>query len=310
VDPCRGDRTRQRIEAITAEAAVFSRQEQSRTEAEIEAAAARAFAGLEPGIDRYLDWYFSIPGEYGRLWQAVAGDGAAFIGGKFKDMVIGEGALEARLAGELGRIETRSNGRMRAMAQAHAESLRNVLDASRCLAAALPEMEQQRPDGGPRHVAGAAAGSLAGVAAGAAVATRLGARVAAGRGAMGAGRLAATALGRTAGKRGASAGGAAAAAALVCSPSGPGALLCGAAAGVGTWLGVDALVLRGDEWLNREAMRAEILAGLDDSRDALIAALGTANAARIASAVEEIEASRNALFAPIREGLGRDGRLR
>jgi hypothetical protein len=305
LDPCRSDWTRQKVEALTADLVAFAGEERSLTAGEIEAAVDGAFATLEPAVDVYLDWYFSLPGEYGRLWHAIAGDAAAFMHGKFQNIVLADGAFGDRLERELGDIENRSNGRMRQMGSRYAEDLRHALEDNRCLADAVPSVEQQGINGDLLNVTGAAAGSITGVAAGMVLAARLGPRVAARPGANGLFRAAAGAFGKTAGKRGASAGGAAAAATMICGPSGPGAVLCGAFAGIGTWLAVDVLVLRVDEYLNRDRMRADTMAALNESRQQLVEALAAANAARIEGTVEEISASRNEVFSPVREGLGR-----
>jgi hypothetical protein len=303
LDPCNSDRTRHKAEALSEDFAAFAGEESARTSGEIAAAVDGAFATLEPAVDAYLDWYFSLRGEYSRLWYAVAGDAAAFMDGKFEAIVLAEGAFGNSLARELEAIESRSNGRMRAMASVYAENLSRALADNRCLAKAAPAVEQEA-DGGLRNVTGAAAGSLTGAAAGIMLATRLGPRVAARPGAIGLSRAVARVFGKTTGKRAASAGGAAAAATMICGPSGPGAVLCGAFAGIGTWVAVDVLVLRVEEYMNRDTMRADIMARLDGSRRQLVAALETANAARIESVVDGISASRNGVFSPLREGRG------
>jgi hypothetical protein len=76
-------------------------------------------------------------------------------------------------------------------------------------------------------------------------------------------------------------------------------------AGIGTWLAVDVIVLRADEYLNRDDMRADIMARLHDAHQQLVEALAVANAARIDGAVENISASHSEVFSPVREGLGR-----
>ncbi len=61
--------------------------------------------------------------------------------------------------------------------------------------------------------------------------------------------------------------------ALVCSPGGPLALLCGAAAGVATWLAVDLVALELEEQLERERFEAELHEVLRAEEAALTARL-------------------------------------
>jgi hypothetical protein len=293
LDPCSTDRAAaQHAVAVAADdLALAASRETQRTQREIEAAVDGAFAEAGPAVDLYLDWYFSLAGEYARIWQHLFGDSAAYLAGRFEETVLAES--RAQLADELSAIESRSANRVQALASRHSENLRSVLNGSRCLAAAVPDTPSPAVGEGPRHVYGAVSGSAAGLAAGLAVGAR---------------PLASRLIGRTALKRGVSAGGGAAAGAAVCSPTGPGAVLCGVVAGIGTWIAIDVLVLWGEEYLSRDGMRAEITAALDEARKELTAALTAANEARIAVAADEIRAIEAQLFAPIREGVGRPRR--
>jgi hypothetical protein len=293
LDPCSTSRAAA-VEAVATAGDALSAaagREALRTQEEIELAVNGAFVAVEPAVDLYLDWYFSLTGEYARIWESLFGDSAAYLAGKFEEMVLAE--QRPRLADALGEIESRSADRVQALATRHSAALRAAFQGSRCLAAAQPEIRPSAVGAGPRHVYGATAGSAAGLAAGLAV----GARPLAGR-----------LFGRTALKRGFSATGGAAAGAALCGASGPGAVLCGVVAGVGTWIAVDVLVLWGDEYLSRDGMRAELMAALDEARRELTEALAAANVARIAAAIDQVRASEAQLFAPVHEGVGRPRR--
>jgi hypothetical protein len=291
LDPCSSDRAaaQQAVAAAADDLALATSRETQRTQREIEAAVALAFAEAEPAVDLYLDWYFSLAGEYARIWQHLFGDSAAYLAGRFEKTVLAEGRTQ--LAEELSAIESRSADRVQALASRHSHALRDVFEGNRCLAAAVPDSPPPPVgEGGPRHVYGAVSGSAAGLAAGLAVGAR---------------PIASRLIGRTALKRGVSAGGGAAAGAAVCSPTGPGAVLCGVLAGIGTWIAIDVLVLWGEEYLSRDGIRAEIMAAFDEAREELTAALTAANEARIAAAADEIRAIEAQLFSPLQEGLGR-----
>ncbi|HEX2255569.1 MAG TPA: hypothetical protein VHG92_02505 [Afifellaceae bacterium] len=290
LDPCSTSRAAAQHAVATAadDLSLAAGRERSRTQEEIETAVDSAFARLDPAVDLYLDWYFSLSGEYARVWESLFGDSAAYLAAKFEEMVLAES--RPRLAEGLGDIESRSADRLQAMASRLSERLHAAVQGSRCLAAVQADLPPPAPGAGPRHVYGAATGSVAGIAAGLA---------------LGARPIATGLFGRTALKRGLSATGGAAAGAAVCSASGPGAILCGVVAGIGTWIAVDVLVLWGDEYLSRDGMRAEIMAALDETRRELIDSLAAADAARIAAAVDQIRAVEAQLFSPIHEGVGR-----
>jgi hypothetical protein len=304
LDPCGSANSHHAVASLTEDLLAASDRELSRTQGEIGAAVNSAFATLDPAIDAYLDWHFSLMGEYSRLGHALLGDASAFMVRKFEEIVLAEGSFEARLGERLGAIEARSNARMEKMAARHVEGLHGAVETNRCLAVSLPAFEHPAIVGGLGNVSGAVAGGAVGITAGVMIGARLGPTVARRVGAKGLLRPASAALGKTAVTRGPSAAGAAAVAAA-CASSGPGAVLCGAVTGIGLWIGVDALVLRVDEYLNRDGMRAEIVGALDASRQELIESLTAADAARIHATAGEVSRIGRELFSPSYEGLGR-----
>jgi hypothetical protein len=305
LDPCGSANSQHAVASLTEDLLAASDRELSRTQNDIQAAVNSAFATLDPAIDAYLDWHFSLMGEYSRIGYALVGDGAAFMARKFEEIVLAEGAFEARLGDSLGAIEAGSNARMGEIASRHVEGLHRTLENNRCLAVSLPVPEHQAIGDGLRNVSGAVAGGAVGISAGLVIGLRLAPKVATRLGAQGLLRSGSAALGKTAVKRGPSAAGAAAAAAAVCASSGPGAALCGAVTGIGIWIGVDALVLRADEYFNRDGMRAEIVDALDENRQELIEKLTAANAARIRTMAGDVSKKGRERFSPSYEGLGR-----
>jgi hypothetical protein len=115
-------------------------------------------------------------------------------------------------------------------------------------------------------------------------------------------RTAGSLLGRTAVKTGSrwSIVGASAAA---CAPGGLLALACGAGAAIVTWLALDKAFIAIDEYLFRDAMRAEILASVAEQRQALEAAMQSQQAHAIDDMAGAIGGSLDRVFVPARQGV-------
>ncbi|HSJ97029.1 MAG TPA: hypothetical protein VLC53_08150, partial [Myxococcota bacterium] len=90
-DPCRTDAaTLAQLEArLGARLQVARVEEQQRAGEDIDAAVERLYGDVEQGVDRYLDWYFTVIGEYQRL--------GALLTGRFAEEMTRE--LEERLFG-------------------------------------------------------------------------------------------------------------------------------------------------------------------------------------------------------------------
>jgi len=72
----------------------------------VDAALDDLFADVERAVDRYLDWYFTVIGEYERLLASVAGDFAAAMSERLEQELFGTTRFTDRLA----RRVTRSSG--------------------------------------------------------------------------------------------------------------------------------------------------------------------------------------------------------
>ncbi|XOZ33824.1 hypothetical protein ACMDCT_00875 [Halomonadaceae bacterium KBTZ08] len=231
------------------------------------------FHPVEARVPAFLDWYYSLRGEYTRLggWalatlgletrQRVAAKTQAllFEATNFRHRL---GVLERKLAVDAGRWARRTQGGWRRMMRValrdyevppplrhRDEENERVLDQ-----AALSQVAVA----GERRRLGnrLALSSMGGVATGTLVwraATRAavasGGRVAAARGA---GRLASRV------------GSAALAGAGVCSVTGPVAVGCGLVTGTVAWISIDWAMIEADEWANRGKLERRLRAGLDD----------------------------------------------
>lgn len=220
----------------------------------------------ERNVDAYLDWYFSLRGDWTRLALLLSGDAESLIEANFTKLVGGDPRITA-LVGELQAdqyflAEVASSGRI-AMAEV-LEQEHLVLDERQCRVvkeagdglAALRRYDGMRT----RMFASAATGVAAGAFAGG-----LTARAMQRTSMQAAGR----ALGKAAGRRTAGRVASAEAGAIAGAAAGsvvPGAgtaagLLAGAAIGVAA----DAAMLAAEEKLTRPDMRRELLAAVDES---------------------------------------------
>jgi hypothetical protein len=232
-------------------------------EQQLQAKLDQAFARAEAGVDSFLDWNFSLQGQYLQLWYL----GRSVTGGEPFDAYMGR-IMDAHVDDALGplldtlgpELEAELRARVAAAYEGQAALLHSVLERSECLQPELPEFALDAS----MHKSLVGFGAVGGI-----LATRLGARV----GARGMGREAVrrmfAAIAARFGARAAAATQAGQAGALC----GPWAPLCAVGIGAAAWVGTDVVLNEIDEALNRDEMRAEMLAALAVQRAELEAAL-------------------------------------
>ena len=266
LDPCTFKApTERRVAAAQAGAALAVQQAEfnAALERQLEAALDQAFARAEAGVDSFLDWNFSLQGQYLQLWYL----GRSVTGGEPFDAYMAR-IMDAHVDDALGpeldtlgpELQAELRARVTAAYEGQAALLHSVLERSACLQPELPEFALDASMQKSLVGFGAVGGILA---------TRLGARVGArvmGREAM---RRMFTAITARFGARAAAATQAGQAGALC----GPWAPLCAVGIGAAAWVGTDVVLNEIDEALNREEMRAEMLAALAAQRADLEAAL-------------------------------------
>ncbi len=233
------------------------------------------FVPVYAAIPRYADWYYSLTGEYLRYAHALGSGMVGYMEEKLREILFDETGMEQALA-QLPRelqpemVEMLGQAGRGVLADLSAGLQQNGEEQVPLqweLAGEVPMdtlmSEELMPSGGlaGRQLfslgAGAGAGVLAAKGGGALLVKKMVASVAGGKSFQ----LAAGVAGKLAAKSAAKGGSVLAGAgtgALICTPGGPLALLCGAAAGIATWLAVDLVVLEIDEELNRESLEAEI----------------------------------------------------
>jgi hypothetical protein len=261
------------------------------------------FAPVELRVDAYLDWYFTVLGEYERLAAAVMGDFAQHMEQKLEEELFTATDFSARLAGIDQALAQDALAQMSALSLELKEHLAAQVQANPCVLVALDPQGLDRLNRDQWRAGGAA---LAGVVTGTTmvvIAKNLVAAVVAKVAAKKSFQTAATLVVKVVGKK---AGGALAAGlggAAVCSPAGPVLILCGVVAAGTTWLIVDKVAIEIDEAFTREGMRADILHTLNEEKRHLIQALQQRQRALTGHLAEAVQATLDGVFIPARDGL-------
>ena len=259
-------------------------------EAHIDSAVETAFAPVHDRVGDFADWYYSLTGEYLRYAHAIGGDMGDYLQEKLREILFVPAALDTNLDNMFDTLNAEIAARMKQSGGRLSENLALVLQAH-----ARPLGQGEPVIGDTLDLDVLLTGQLA-VTAGdinrqlfsALAATGTGVAVAKGLGAAVMKKtltkvagtktfhLAASLLGKLAAKSAVKGGGVMAGAgtgAALCSPTGPGALVCGAVGGLIAWLLVDKAAIELDEALNRDEFEADIHAAIDAQQSALEAQL-------------------------------------
>ncbi len=305
LDPCR-DATVQTEEARTTLTAQVQSQQQAVTAAldqRIVREVDRLFAPVEQRVEAYLDWYFTVLGEYQRLGAAVMGDLAELMKRKLEAHLFADKDFSAGLAVIEQALAADALAQMSALSGELKEHLSAQVREKPCVLVALDPQGLERLHRDQWRAGGAA---LTGVAAGTTAAVigknLVGAVVA---------KVAAKKSFQTAASLGAKLevkkGGGALASGLLatgaCAPAGPFALLCGVGGALATWLVVDKVAIEIDERISREELRADILHALHEEKQRLIAALQQRQRTLTGHLAQAVQATLDGVFIPARDGL-------
>ncbi len=259
------------------------------------------FADVGQGVDRYLDWYFTVLGEYQRLAAVFTADVAETMREQLYSHLFADSDFDRRL-GELDReLADMTTARFVALTP----SLGETLAGAEC----IPNDPASLPLATLDHDslrASVAAGS--GVGAGLVTSKLL------------ASKTTSAVVGKVAAKKSFQTGAAVASKALakkgsstllstgvgtaICAPTGPVAILCGVTAGLVTWFSVDKALVELDEAMNREEMHADIMAVLDEQRQILTGQLIDVHVVRIDRMAEHVDKTVERIFIPASDGLG------
>jgi hypothetical protein len=278
-------------------------------DARIENSLETFFGRAEQGVDAYLDWYFTVVGEYQRLGAVAAGDFGALMAEQLDRHLFRDTGFEAWLADTTAALDADAEARTGELARGLGGQLRAAADANDCtvelldgpgLAAALGDPLDLGRDA-TRAGASAAAGASAGALTVKLLSKQVAGAVAAKLAAKESLQAAAAVAGKAAAKKGGSSLASALGAAALCAPSGPWAVLCGIGAGAATWLAVDKVMVEVDEARLRADMRAELLAALDEQRVSLAALLHQRQAAVVDARLGVLAERIGRRYVPARE---------
>ena len=225
----------------------------SQIDQQIDARIEQLFTGLEPGVDAFLDWYFSVLGEYSILASLVVDDAHEYLLQELqvrlfetvdvdKELAAFNQSLMDQTLTELSGLNERSDALLR-MESCDIKSLDT---------AALFNENRELVRGSIAVLAGYKASSLILTK----VATKSSFKVA--------GKILAKTLAKLASKSGSAA--AAGAAGIAC---GPLVWVCSPVLAITAWLAVDKIIVEIDESFSREGMKEEMMEALAEQKETL-----------------------------------------
>lgn len=269
-------------------------------EQRIDAALYHAFGQAEKGVDQYLNWYYSMLGDYSRLAAVVTDDIDEMMSEKLNYYIIEQTGFSTILESSSRNIEQETELLMGRAAEAAGASIENAVQVSPCPVpnVNLAVLMDLRRDRLRATIATAAGGGVTAKL----LLTKPAAAIAGKLAAKGSVKLAGKTLAKVGVKKGASALASGTAATVACAGLGPVAIACGIGAGIVTWLTVDKVVLEVDEFVNRDAMRAELMAGLAEQRAELRAQLVALQGGLVELYAAEILSAPDKVFIPSRDG--------
>ncbi len=269
------------------------------------------FAMAEPGVDNFLDWNFSLKGQYTQLLflsRSMVGERSLteHISARMDSYI--DGALNPGLHRLNSQLNRAFNAGLQRVFANHETYLRTLAQQADCAMPVIPDLPLtdyvNKSLVGSGLFVGPAAGALAARAGTRAV--RSAARVTAGTGSRVAARPASKRIissmfGRLTAR--ATAGTASGTAGAVC---GPFVLACGSAFAVATWIGMDLAINEIDEALHRQQMRKDMLAVLNEQKMSLNAQLKEQYRQAAALAFGAVEDYQHQMFNIRRDALGSD----
>jgi hypothetical protein len=259
------------------------------------------FADIETGVENYLDWYFTVIGEYQRLAAVFSEDVTAAMSEKLEEYLFERSDYGTRLANLNSEVERMSAERFAGLVPSLKTELDNApCDIGKVDLAALVELDRDNL----RASAAVTSGVGAGIVTSKVLAKKTAAVVVGKVAAKKSFHTGAAVVSKTLAKKGASTALSAGLGVTLCAPAGPMAVLCGVAAGLATWLAVDKALIELDESLNREEMRADILEVLAEQQALLNAQLKQENYMRVDRFAARLNDAVQRTFVPYNDGMG------
>jgi len=227
----------------------------------------QAFAHAVNGVDAYLDWYFTVYGEWQRLLTVVGGDISKLMQEKMTSLILKDSGFEHAIHMAQGNISsqvtqqfTQATTHMMAMTKQQVEIHPCAMDQK--MDVALPSLSRDMNRIALTASTTAAAGAAIGMGATAAITSKLAATASV--------KLAVKILTKAAAKtvvKTASGTAGAGLGAMVGLSCGPAVIFCSGVGALVGFFGVDALFMEGDELLNRQDMRNDMIQSLIAQRN-------------------------------------------
>jgi hypothetical protein len=251
-------------------------------------------------VDGYLDWYFTVLGEYQRLATAFTEDTAAAMGKQLEQHLFANSDFNRQLVLLNRHIIQQSASHFADLPLLLATTVDDApCETGPVSLAAFKELDRDKFKASIAASSGIGAGIMTSKVLASKTVAAIAGKISAKASLKGGTALASKALA----KKGSSSLLSAGAGTALCAPSGPAAILCGITAGTITWLTVDTILVEIDETLNREDMRAGILQVLADQQAILAEQLTQQHYARIAAMAARLDASVQRSFVPYTDGV-------
>lgn len=302
IDPCAVDTARreQLLARLDSDVETTRMQATRAVDVEIGQGVDLLFEDIERGVDQYLDWYFTVLGEYQRLAAVFTDDVAQTMREQLEQHLFAGSDFDVKLGKLNSELAQMTAGRFAQLAP----QLRDELAASTCEVGQLTLV----PLSGLNHdtlraSVAATSGVGAGIVASKALASKTTAAVVGKVAAKKSFQTGAAVATKMLAKKGSSTLLSAGAGTALCAPTGPVAILCGVTAGLVTWFTVDKVLVELDEALNRDEMRADILQVLDKQKALLAEQLAEKNYALIDVMAAEVNAAVHKTFVPAADGM-------
>jgi len=303
VDPCKPDEaSRTRLVMKLDKSIAGERQDAlDAVDSGIDQGLDRIFVDIEAGVDAYLDWYFTVIGEYQRLAAVFTEDVTTVLSEKLEEYLFTRSDFATRLDNLDSRLGDLSAERFAAMTSyLEAELEEAPCAAGRIDLAPLADLDRDKF----RAAAALTSGVGVGIVASKVLAKKAAAAVVGKVAAKKSFHAGAAVVSKTLAKKGTSTALSAGLGATLCAPAGPVAILCGVTAGLAAWLAVDKALVELDETLNREEMRTDILEALAEQQAVLGAQLRQKHYSGIDRFAVRVNEALDRTFIPYNDGMG------
>lgn len=235
-------------------------------ESEIDDGMDRIFNNVEEGVEQYLDWYYTVIGEYQRLAAAVTSDISTLMREEMEEHLF----VNSNFAAEIDALDKKVEGISTERFSGIGRSLGSQLEEMKCNIGQVDLSRLKDIDNDMLRASTAiTSGAGASIVATKVLAEKTSAAVVAKFAAKKSFQTGVAIATKTLAKKGTSVALSAGAGTAICAPTGFVAVLCGVTAGIVTWFTVDKGLVEIDEALHRDEMRLDLLAVLREQKEIL-----------------------------------------